>query len=411
MMTNLRVTPSTLFVCSVLAASITLGEPSVTPVKLPYGGIRAQAAVDQSGLVHIVQADSNVRGRLVYVTHRPGSDGFSQPIPVLQDAKDMAASFNMTVSGNGRVHVMTRPNPKYSKQAMGADAFDAMFKSKARFFVLRYMLHSRLNDAGTAFEEETNLVGDTIGFEGVGDVVADPDNQRVYAFWPGQTEPGPEMGRDLYMAVSKDEGATWSEPKRLDLDIEGNCRCCPLQASIGADGALYVIHRNSVKTSPTSWDKDTYLLKSTDGGESWTKTLIQKWENCGCPGAPYSMANGPDGVVFGFSTRGVSSFAKESDLERIYSAPSSGKPSTRPGVAINKKGDVLFCWVEGQDVLWQAYDASGKAMSQQSGRLENVAARWSNAAVVATPSDDFVLYYDGDFPPPPVRKRAPAAKK
>ena len=136
----------------------------------------------------------------------------------------------------------------YSKKILGAEAFDTMFKSKARFFVLRYMLHSRLNDAGDAFEEEANLVGDTIGFEGVGAIVADPKSAQVYAFWPGQLEPGPEMERDMYMAVSKDEGKTWSNPKKLDIDIQGNCRCCPIQATMDADRNLFV--RNSVKTSP-----------------------------------------------------------------------------------------------------------------------------------------------------------------
>ena len=103
-------------------------------------------------MVHIVQANSNVRGDLVYVKHEPGENRFSKPVNILREAKGMAASFNMTVGKDGRVHVFTRPNPRYSKKAMGAEAYDAMFKSKARFFVLRYMLHSRLNDDGSAFE-------------------------------------------------------------------------------------------------------------------------------------------------------------------------------------------------------------------------------------------------------------------
>ena len=38
---------------------------------------------------------------------------------------------------------------------------------------------------------------------------------------------------------------------------------------------------------------------------------------------------------------------------KINPAPSSGKSSTRPMVTANKNGDVLFCWVEVQDVVWQ----------------------------------------------------------
>ena len=81
--------------------------------------------------------------------------------------------------------------------------------------------------------------------------------------------------------------------------------------------------------------------------------MVQKWEKCGCPGALYSMASGADGVYMGFSTRGTSSFAKVGKNLKINPAPSSGKSSTRPMVTANKNGDVLFCWVEVQDVVWQ----------------------------------------------------------
>ncbi|HIG30207.1 MAG TPA: hypothetical protein EYQ50_21380 [Verrucomicrobiales bacterium] len=367
-------------------------------MKLPYGGIRPQAAIDEAGVVHIIQSDSKVRGQLVYVKHMPDRGEFSEPVNVLRKASEMAAGYNMTVSKDGRVHVLTRPNPKYSKWALGEEKFTAMFKSKARFFVLRYMLHSRLNDDGSAFEDEINIVGDTIGFEGVGAIAADPNGPNVYAFWAGQMEPGPEMGRVMYMAVSKDEGKNWSMPIELDIDIEGNCRCCPIQATMDAEGGIYLVHRNSVKTSATSWDKDTFLLVSKDSGKTWNKTRIQKWEKCGCPGAPYSMASGPEGVYFGFSTRGISSFAKAGDPLKIIPAPKSGKTSMRPMLATNKSGEVLFTWVEMQDIAWQVFDKHGKAIDNAAGRLDGAAAKWSHPAVVAVKSGDFLLYHDGITP-------------
>ena len=115
----------------------------------------------------------------------------------------MAAGFNMTVSPKGRVHVITRPNPQYSKLVMGMRPSKKC--SSRNSASSSCATHSRLNDAGTAFEG--NLVGETIGFEGVGAVAIHPKTGWVHAFWAGQTEPGPEMGRDLYMATSSDEGA------------------------------------------------------------------------------------------------------------------------------------------------------------------------------------------------------------
>lgn len=378
-----------------LCVFLTHGESAIHSFRLPDGGMRAQAAVDATGKVHIVFQNAKVRGELLYATHDARKGSFSEPIPVLQDAKAMAAGFNMTVSPKGRVHVITRPNPQYSKLVMGDEAFQKMFQSKQRFFVLRYMLHSRLNDAGTAFEKETNLVGETIGFEGVGAVAVHPKTGWVHAFWAGQTEPGPEMGRDLYMATSSDEGAHWSEPVKLDVDILGNCRCCPIQATIDAKGVLHVVQRNSVKTSASSWDKDTYWLSSADQGHTWSKQLVQKWENCGCPGAPYSMAQGPKDVVFGFQTRGVASFAHTLDPTASVAAPDSGSATSRPVVAVNQKGEVLFSWIEAQDVVWQLYEDNNQPVAGKSGRLEGVAAKWSQAALTTASNGDFHLYYDG----------------
>ena len=78
-----------------LMVAVVASPPKVTPVKLGHAGIRPQAVMDDTGIVHIVQASAEVRGELNYVRHVPGEGGFSEPIEVLQAAEDMAASFNM----------------------------------------------------------------------------------------------------------------------------------------------------------------------------------------------------------------------------------------------------------------------------------------------------------------------------
>ena len=98
---------------AVLFVTLSHAESNVTAVKLPYGGIRPQVAIDKAGVVHIIQANSEIRGDLMYVKHVPGQKQFSDPVKVLHEASGMAASFNMTVGMDGRVHVFTRPNPRY----------------------------------------------------------------------------------------------------------------------------------------------------------------------------------------------------------------------------------------------------------------------------------------------------------
>ena len=42
---------------------------------------------------------------------------------------------------------------------------------------------------------------------------------------------------------------------------------------------------------------------------------------------------------------------------------------------------MLFCWIEAQDVVWQLYDDKSQPVAGKSGRLEGVAAKWSQAAL------------------------------
>ena len=64
-------------------------------------------------------------------------------------------------------------------------------------------------------------------------------------------------------------------------------------------------------------------------------------------------------------------------------------------VAVNQKGEVLFCCIEAQDVVWQLYDDNNQPVAGKGGRLEGVAAKWSQAALAAASNGDFHLYYDG----------------
>src|SRR5207244_12151067 len=68
------------------------------------------------------------------------------------------------------------------------------------------MLYTRLNDAGTAFELERNLIQSSYGIDGGGAVAADRSG-RVYVFWHA---PAPglkgEANRRVWMARSSVAG-------------------------------------------------------------------------------------------------------------------------------------------------------------------------------------------------------------
>ena len=87
----------TLLLSSVLFITSSLTEPDVMTVKLPYGVIRPQAAIDRDGVIHIIQANSKIRGDLMYVKHSPGQKQFSKPMKVLEGFTTLALNMEGVV--------------------------------------------------------------------------------------------------------------------------------------------------------------------------------------------------------------------------------------------------------------------------------------------------------------------------
>ncbi len=130
------------------------------------------------------------------------------------------------------------------------------------------MLYTRLNDAGTAFEPERDLITTARGLDGGGSVAAD-DRGDVYVMWhapkPGNTLG--EAGRAVFVARSRDGGRTFA-PERLAVDEPtGACGCCGMKALADGRGNLFVSigapRRTVTGTRCCSWR----------GMEAWTSKL------------------------------------------------------------------------------------------------------------------------------------------
>jgi hypothetical protein len=121
--------------------------------------------VDAKGTLHLNYFKGNdaTAGDLFYVRREPGSERFSEPIRV--NSRPRTASAAGSVRGGqialgkgGRLHVVWN--------GLGTD-------------------YARLNDAGTAFEEQRNLMWKTQVLDGGGTVAADGVG-NVYVVWHGQ---------------------------------------------------------------------------------------------------------------------------------------------------------------------------------------------------------------------------------
>src|SRR6266566_1244039 len=203
------------------------------PVKLlatPDGGIQPQAAVDAKGVVHLIYFKGEPgAGDIFYVRRGPGEETFSKPIQVNSQPHTAMAmgtirGAQLAVGKNGRVHVawdgMGEGTIKLRSSGMngllsptlsskggegedpegslgkilsstaGAPATTNPAHAHEASDAKQPLFYTRLNDAGTAFEPERNVITYAYGLDGGSSVAADPEG-NVYVAWhapkPGST--------------------------------------------------------------------------------------------------------------------------------------------------------------------------------------------------------------------------------
>ncbi len=362
--------------------------PEVQAVRLSDTAFRPQAVLDSDSTLHIVHAHKTRRGDLFYIKRKKGEKEFSKPI-LVNSTPGCAAAFNMAVGKKGRVHVLIRPNAKYSRDKL---------MRRPKFVDLKYMLYCRLNDKGTAFEEERDLSGKTFAFEGVGALLADGKG-TVHVFWHGLDKPGREPTRKIFTVKSTNEGKTFSEPTPIRNFVRGACACCSMQGLLASNGDIYLAYRNSIEEDGR---KDSYLLKSSNHGRSFQSTMLDPWKQAGCPGSIYSLAETEKGVVVSWDTEGHVFFrSSEGKVKRVMAR--TRKKSRGAVVTVNNNGDVLFAWSEvgvgkrfaqGSDLAYQIFNKDGKPISRKKVIPAGVA-RWSFPAAVAQKDGSFLLFHDG----------------
>ena len=92
-------------------------------------------------------------------------------------------------------------------------------------------------------------------------------------------------------------------------------------------------------------------------------------------------------------------FARVNGLENVITAPGDAAVRRKnPAVAINRDGNILFAWAEGNgyrsggQLRWQIYNAGGEA-TEAKGELAESLPDFSIPEVVATRDGKFVIIY------------------
>ncbi|HKD36782.1 MAG TPA: sialidase family protein, partial [Pirellulales bacterium] len=177
----------------------------VQAVAIPDGGIQPQIAVEDSGLHLIYFTGDAKHGDIFYRRSRDFGATWTGPLRVNSQPSSAVAvgairGAQISIAKSGRVHVAWNGSDRAEPRAM--------LNPKAGTFP---MLYSRLNPNGTTFEPQRNLMRETFGLDGGGSVTADREG-NVYVAWHGSHPGAPEgeAGRRVWIAKSKDGGATFS---------------------------------------------------------------------------------------------------------------------------------------------------------------------------------------------------------
>jgi hypothetical protein len=361
--------------------------PAVAVIRTPGGGLQPQAVVDHAGALHLIYFQGDpAAGDLFYVRRAPGDTGFSEPLrvnsgPASAIAVGSIRGAQIAVGRNGRVHVAWNGSQKAEPKAPGGAI---------------PMLYSRLNDQGTAFEPQRNLIQLAAGLDGGGSIAADRAG-NVYVTWHAP-QPGAqgEIHRRVWVARSGDDGRTFDRETPAWDEPTGACGCCGMRAFAAPDGTLYILYRAATH----GVDRDMFLLTSSDAGRTFHGRLVQPWKLNACPMTSASIVARAGGVLLAWETDRQVWFAPyDAGAGRLGAAvPAPGAGSRKhPVLAVDGRGEILLAWAEGTGfrkggtLEWQIFDTSGHPVGAGGNAPDFPAS--SLPAAVTGPEGGFLLIY------------------
>lgn len=363
----------------------------ISLVRVPQGGIQPQAAVDRAGTLHLLYyAGDPAHGDLFYVKSSDEGRTWSSPLRVNSQASTAVAlgtirGGQIAVGRKGRIHVAWNGSSQ-------AEPKGPLNPESGQFGMP--LLYSRLNDSGTAFEPERNLMTHTFGLDGGGTLAADATG-HVYVAWHGKT-PGAvkgEAGRQVWIARSSDDGKIFSAEQPAGKEPTGACGCCGMAMDVDAQGVVRILYRSATDNV----HRDIYLLTSQDHARSFEGEKLHPWELNACPMSSMAFAEAAGHITGAWETGGQVYFEDLTEKFAVpVSAPGESKGHKHPRLATEPDGTTLLVWTEGTgwarggSLAWQIYDTRGKTVGQK-GSAAGVPA-WSFGAVVAKPHGFLILY-------------------
>jgi hypothetical protein len=363
------------------AVMVTAG---VNVERIPENGMQPQIAVGTDGTVHMVYLTGSPQNPDVhYVRRAADSSAWSRPMRVNSQPGSAIAlgtirGAQLALGRNGAVHVCWNGSSKAEpKPILGGSP----------------LLYSRLAPGKTAFEPQRDLMGNTRHLDGGASLAADKDG-RVFVVWHGApADKSGETNRAVWLASSKDDGATFSPERAINPEGSGACGCCGVKAFADSKGDIFVLFR----TAREMTDRAMQVLHSKDHGVTFQPELNHPWTVKQCPMSASSFVSGPAGTFAAWETAGQVFGAKlnGNQAESAVTAVSPRKGAKHPAMAENNSGDWLVTWTEGTG--WEKGGALGWKLTTRAGKTEtgrqDGIPKWSYAAAYPKTDGSFVILY------------------
>ncbi len=171
----------------------------------------------------------------------------------------------------------------------------------------------------------------------------------------------------IFASVSHDGGKTWSTHNLVGTTNSELGVSLPSGGAIDSKGNAYFAWNGANKPGQAKGPKNLYVTRSTDGGITWTTSLVDVSEpafQCSCPGWDYwgsQMALGVDGrdrvyvlwtaahtssgIQRAYLARSVDAGVTWSPRREVSQAP-AGTNQLFPALAARGDGDVRIAWMD-----------------------------------------------------------------
>jgi len=238
--------------------------------RVPNGGMKPSAAVDEAGVLHLVYFGGAPEKGDAFLCHPRATGGRRFPrrceVNSQRDSVLGVSSIRgpkLALGRNGRVHVAWNGSSVATPKGPLNPAMPATVRSTALPCSTRGWPMT-----GNRFEPQRNVLQLACALDGGSDLAADREG-RVFVVFHGQL-PGAkgEAERAVFVAASTDDGRTFAAEKNVLPEPTGVCACCALAARTAPDGALAILYRGATE----SVHRGMHLLVSRDHGASFTPT-------------------------------------------------------------------------------------------------------------------------------------------